>query len=116
MAELKHKLKASTLIESIIAMVIIVVCFSVAVMIYVSVLDSDKQRVKLKAIQMLNEEATRIKNEKNFIDEQKAVNNWIINKKVEHYSGADSSLYLLSLVVTDSTGKIIARRNELITE
>ena len=114
MVKLKHRLKASTLMESLIAMVIIVVCFSIAVMIYVSVVDNDKERSKLKAILILNQTAIQIKREKNFLDDEKKYDNWVIKKTVGRYPETEN-VYSLSLVVKDTTGRTIALRNELIS-
>lgn len=114
MVKLNYHLKASTLIESLISMVLIVVCFSVAVMIYINVVDNDRQRTRLNAILILNEEALQIKKEKNFLDDEKTINNWILKKTVERYAET-SNIYTLSLVIKDKEGKIIATRNELIS-
>ena len=114
MVKLNHRLKASTLIESLISMVLIVVCFSVAVMIYISVVDNDKQRTKLKAVLILNEEVLQIKKDNKFLDNEKIINDWVIKKTVEHYAET-SNVYILSLVLKDKEGKIIATHNELIS-
>lgn len=113
MAQLNHNLKAATLMESLIAMIIIVVCFGVATMIYTNVLDSDKQRLQLKAILILNKKAIESKTKKEFLDSEEQAGDWIINKTVEQYSGTEN-LYQLNLAVKDRNGKIIAIRNELI--
>lgn len=113
MALLKTRLKAATLIESLVAMVIIVVCFSVATMIYVNVINSDKQRMGLKAMQLLDKEVQQLKNEKNFLDEEKKVNGWIVKKTLQKYAQTDN-LYHLMLTVKDTAGRIVAKRNELI--
>lgn len=85
MAKLGQRLQASTLLESLISMVLIVVCFSTAVMIYVSVLDNDKQRIKLKALLILDREAIQIKKEKNFLDTEKIIDDCEIKKTVVRY-------------------------------
>lgn len=113
MAQLNHNLKAATLMESLIAMIIIVVCFGVATMIYTNVLDSDKQRLQLKAILILNKTAIESKAKNEFLDSEEQEGDWTINKTVEKYSGTEN-LYQLTLAVKDRNGKIIAVRNELI--
>ena len=113
MVKLNHTLKASTLLESLIAMIIIVVCFGVATMIYSNVLDSDKQRLQLKAILVLNEEAIELKKGKTFLDSEKQNGDWVIKKIVEKYPQTEN-LYTISLSVIDRNGRIIATRNELI--
>lgn len=113
MARLNYKLKATTLIESLIAMSIIIVSLGVATIIYTSVLESDKQSLKLKAQLLLNEEAFKTKQSKTFIDEEILVTPFTIKKIVERYPGTEN-LYLLSLIATDLKGNLIAKRNELI--
>ena len=113
MVKLKLKLKAATLMEALIAMVIIVVSFGVAVMIYSNVLDSDKQYQQLKATLLLNQESILTKREKLFLDGEKIYGEWTIKKVISHYQGIEN-LYNLEFAVVDKQGKLIAKRNELI--
>jgi len=99
--------------ESLIAMVIIIICFGTATMIWSNVLSSDKQRIHLKASLLLNAEAIQIRKEKNFVDDQKKIDDWIIIKKVEPYKNTEN-LFVLTLSVTDQEGKKLFTRNELI--
>ena len=114
MVKLNHTLKAATLMESLIAMIIIVVSFGVATMIYSNVLDSDKQRLQLKAILMLNQEAIETKTEKTFLVMEKPVGDWTLKKTVEKYPQSEN-IYTLALSISDGNGKTIAARNELIS-
>lgn len=113
MAKLNHKLKAGTLIESLIAMVIIVVCLGVFAMIYSNVLDSDQQRLHLKITLLFNKEAIEIKKEKAFLDSEMLINDWVIQKVIEPYPGTEN-LYQLTLIAINKKGKVIAERKELI--
>lgn len=113
MAQLKHTLKAATLMESLIAMVIIVICFGVGTMIYSNVMDSDKQRLQLKAILVLNGEALETKTNRKFLDSEEQSGDWIVKKTIERYPEAEN-LYRLSLAAVYKNGKTIAVRNELI--
>lgn len=113
MEKLGLKLKAGTLIESLVAMVIIIVCLGVGTMIYSNVLNSDKQRFKFKAILMLNKEAEQIKMEKNFLDGEKILGDYMIRKIITKMPQSEN-LYRLSLIVFDKSGKSIGVRNELI--
>jgi len=113
MVKLSYRLKASTLIESLIAMVIIVVCLVVGTMVYTNVLDSDKQRNRLKAMLMINKEVLEIKSGKNFLDAEKQTGDWTIKTTVEKYDQTDH-IYKLSVSIMDQNKKIIALRNELI--
>jgi Tfp pilus assembly protein PilE len=114
MVGMKSKLKAATLFESLIAMIIIIVCFGVAVMIYTNVLNSDKQRSELTAILLLNKEAVEFKKEKKFIDDEKKVGDWNIKKTIQLYEYT-KNVYHLQLMAIDKNGNTIATRNELIT-
>ena len=113
MGKLNKKLKAATLMESLIAMIIIVVCLGVGTMIYSNVLNSDKQRLKFKAILMLNEEAEQIKSHKNFIDGEKQEGEYKIRRSITKKSQTEN-LYILALVVLNEEGKVLGTRNELI--
>jgi len=109
----RMKIKGATLIESLIAMVIIALGLTVATMIYVNVLNSDKQRIRQKAQFILDEEMLIIKREKHFFDLRKEIGEWIIEQTVSKYSNTEN-LYHLKLLLLDKEGKILFCRNELI--
>jgi len=111
----KTNLKASTLIESLIAMVLIVLCLGIAMMIYLNVLSSDKQLLKQKAYLLLNNESKRIKNDNNFIEEEKWVDEWKIVKQIVKYNQTEN-LLCLRLLLIDRNGEVVLERNELIIE
>jgi Tfp pilus assembly protein PilV len=113
MAELDFRLKASTLMESLIAMVILVLCLGIATMIYSTVLTSDRERKQLTASMIANEEVIRVKAEKDFLDSEYEVNGYIIKKEVEKYEQTEN-LYLLSIVVLNAERKTIYTRKELL--
>jgi competence protein ComGF len=106
-------IKAATLIESLVAMIIIVLCLAIATMIYVNVLNSDKQRLRQKAQFMLDEEMLIIKREKHFFDFRKEAGDWTIEQTVVRYENTEN-LYHLKLLLLDNEGKILFCRNELI--
>ena len=99
--------------ESIVAMVVIMVSLGIAMMIYVNVMSSDKQQTRLKIMLILNNEAKQAQLEKNFIDSEKEISNFVIKKEVVLYGGTEN-LYHLKLTALDKEGKFIASRNELI--
>jgi hypothetical protein len=113
MVKLDKKLKATTIIESMIAMIIIVICFGIGTMIFNNILSSDKHRQELKAMLYLNQEAIEIKKEKIFLDNEKQIGEWTIKSKIEKYEQTEN-LIKLELLAINSKGKIIAKRNELI--
>ncbi len=113
MVTLTHKLKAGTLMESLIAMIIIVVCLSISAIIYTNVLDSDKQYLKLKASQLLNQEALAAKSKKDFLDSEFKTGDWTIKKKFEVYEQTQN-LLKMSLTAINSNNSTVIERNELI--
>jgi len=113
MVKLNSSLKASTLMESLVAMVIIVVSLGVGTMIYSNVLNSDKQVLQLKATCILDQQAAQTKTEKSFLDDEKLLGNWKIKKKVDLYDQT-KNLYQLTFSAFDGNGQLIAIRKELI--
>jgi type II secretory pathway pseudopilin PulG len=113
MAELNICLKASTLVESLIAMVILVLCLGIATMVFANVLNSDRERKQLNAAQIADQEVLRAKQENNFLDAEYEVNRFIVKKTVEKYEQTEN-LFLLSLTVLDPDRKPVYTRRELI--
>jgi|SRR4051812_33591305 Tfp pilus assembly protein PilE len=113
MAGLNHQLKASTLVESLIAMVILIVCLGIGTMVFTNVLNSDRERKQLHATLLANEEAIKIKFQKNYLDSEEKVGDWTLKKTVEKYE-ATENLFLLSIAVLDNNSKIVFIRHELI--
>ncbi|MBA3971409.1 MAG: hypothetical protein H0X46_04580 [Bacteroidetes bacterium] len=113
MAQLGLKLKAATLIESLIAMVIIVVCMGVGIMIYSNVLDSDKQRMRLKSYLLLDKESEKTKVKKSYLDDEMRSGDYTV-KKILTKIPETENLYELALTVLNQEGNIIGKRKELI--
>ncbi|MFL5763637.1 MAG: hypothetical protein ACJ77K_06815 [Bacteroidia bacterium] len=108
-------LKAGTLIESLIAMVILVVVLGMATMIYTNAMDSDQQAKKQKALCIAEKEIARIKSEKRFVDSETMADTWLVRSSFERYHSSDG-LYRFSTEVTDENGKLLYSRNELIIQ
>lgn len=107
------KLKAATLMESLVAMVVVLVCCGIAAMIYVNVMNSGNEREKLKAHLLLNETAIKTKSERLFLDEEIKGEFITIRKTVEPYK-EQADLSLLVLTALDEAGNIIETRKEII--
>ena len=99
--------------ESLIAMIVIIICLSISAIIYTNVLDSDKQYLKLKASQLLNQEAITAKSKKEFLDSEILAGDWTIKRKFEVYAQTEN-LVMMSLTAINSNGVIVVQRNELI--
>ena len=111
-----RELRAATLIESLIAMVIVMISFSAALMIYVNISKSDNNRQKLRAYLLLNEAAIETKANNAFYDEEIQSETMVIRKSVKSYNPAYSgeNPKILLLEAYDKSGKKIADRKELV--
>ena len=113
MALLTKKIKGSTLIEVLVAMIIVMVSFGIAMAIFMNISSSGNHAQQLKAQLLLNKAAIRTKAENSFIDEISEGESIIINKTVTSYNGIPG-LNLLLLQAFDINGKKIAERKELV--
>jgi Tfp pilus assembly protein PilV len=107
------KLKAATLMEALIAMVVVLVCCGIASMIFVNVMRSGNQRAKLHAHLLLNETAVKAREEKKFLDEVIESDNLVIKKSVVPYRD-NASITVLTLDAMDENDKILETYKELI--
>lgn len=111
-SDFKH-LKASSMLEALVAMVIILGSFVVTCMIYVNVTTSDNNRQKLDAQLLINQMAFKTKQEQNFIDETTETDFLTIEKTVVKYPNTED-LNQLTIRVTDKEGKLIEEYKELL--
>lgn len=112
---MKYKLKSFTLIESIVALIIIMLCFGIGLMIYVNVMKSDSNFLKLKSSALLKEIVINTKINKHFIDEQYSFKEININKRIEKYKDQDN-LNIVIFEAYDKSGKKICEMKELVIE
>ncbi|MGL5892474.1 MAG: hypothetical protein ACRC3B_21460 [Bacteroidia bacterium] len=113
MAVLKQKLRGYILLESILAMIIVMACFAAAAMIYNNVITGMRGRLQLQARLTLEQEAIKARNENRLISESLNTDVMNISKTVELYKNS-STVYLLMLTATDKEGRTLAIHRELI--
>ncbi len=113
MAQVK-KLKASTLPESIVAMVIIIICLSISTAIIANVMSNDHDYAKLKCLQIIEAERLNIKKNNVYIDSEEHYGAFIVKKKFENYKDTEKLLWL-KLTITDAAGHRLVEQNELIS-
>lgn len=107
------RLKGSTLIETLVAMVIIIICFGIGLLIYVNVLASDNRYQKFHAFNLLKNLSLSIQQENNFLDGDFEVDNIILKKRVVKYPMA-TGLVQLSLSAYGKNGKLLAQQREIL--
>ena len=113
MAILKKELQASTLIETIVAMVVLMVCLGIATMIYVNVTGSGTSRQKFHAYTLIHQVAVQSNLQKKYLDEQTEESGITIRKTIEKYGGMEKTL-IMKITAIDSKEKILAERKEII--
>jgi len=113
MAFLDKKYKSFTLIETIVALVITMVCVGVAFTIILNVEKSANNFKKIQAHLCLLKELNKVKKEKKFLDESIEVEHLKIVKSFTQYENIDK-LYDMKLVVFDDEGKQLDIINQLV--
>lgn len=94
------RLKGSTLVETIIALVIVAVCLSIALVVYVNVLKSQRNLPFYSAEQKVKELFWTTKEENSWENEDYGFNTYAIEKKVEKLNGTDKAYKLTFTVRT----------------
>lgn len=107
------KLKASTIIESITAMVIIGIVFIVGMMVFEQMLRSNPAPLKLRTKLAIDQIVQNTKGDDFFIDEEFEGKGFTIQKKVKVYKDYEN-LYELDLLAIDQEGKEFLRVKQLI--
>ncbi len=113
MALLTKKIKGATLIESLIAMLIVMLCFGIAITVYVNVISSGNQLQKLKSELLLKQIAVQTKNAGVFLDEKMTLDGIVVQKKIVPYNGLKHLIHL-NLKAYSSSEKLLSEYNELV--
>ena len=108
-----RRVKASSLIETIVAMMIVMLVFFVAMSIYVNVLRNSISLSELSAAQQLQTLAQETIKNKSYFNETIDTETLTITKSCGNY-GSYSELFLLNIEAQDKSGRIVATRKELI--
>lgn len=109
------RIKASSLLETIIALMVIMIVFGIAMTIYVNVMKNSTSLSELKASLKLEELARETKEKKSYFDESFNDESTLIEKKVKKYNDREG-LLLLDFQAYDKTNKRLAERKEIILD
>jgi competence protein ComGF len=113
MAKLTHKIKSSTLIEALVAMVIIILVYAIGLTIFINVNKSNNNRLKIEAFLVLEDIVTNTKKEAKYIDEIYDLENLKIEKKITKYEN-NNSLNILQIKVLSKDNKLLAEHREIV--
>lgn len=113
MALLTKKIPGATLIEALIAMVIVMLSFGIAITVYVNVISSGNQSQKLKCQFLLKKIAIETKQNHLFLDEKISSDEITVQKTVTPYSG-NKNILQLNLKAYSPNEKLLSEYNELV--
>ncbi|OFX83104.1 MAG: hypothetical protein A2W99_13290 [Bacteroidetes bacterium GWF2_33_16] len=109
---MKAKLKASSLIETIVAMVIILLVFGIVMSFYSSQLKSVNQSNILRAHYLLNKVSSQDDLKNTYSNEELIIQSFIIRKTVTSYN--KRSLYLVNYEYIDSSKNVILSKRKIV--
>ncbi len=104
---------ASTLVEAIIAMLIITIAFSMAMVLMLNISKNSNNSLKTKAYILANDIMVQTKSEKSYIDQEFNYGNIIVKKIVSEYEN-NEELFQLNISAYDSRNHKLFEQNELI--
>lgn len=110
---LDNRLEAFTIVESITAMVIILVSFGIGISIYLNIVSSDQLQASNLAFITLEQALDDTKKNNLFIDGSFEVNGLTIQKKIESYK-LISNTYLITLKAFNQSNQTLSEIKEII--
>lgn len=105
--------KGYVLLESIFSMVVIMICFGIAMMVFNMVLSNSGSALKTKARIQLQAEAGKCKSEQLFLDENIDFDAYIIERRIKSWNSSEH-LIILELRAITPDGKTLAEHYELV--
>jgi len=99
--------------ESIFAMIVIMICFGICMMIFASVASGSSSTLKVKARVQLQSEADRCKTDHEFNDATFARDEFVIERTFKPAEN-NSDLIEMKLLAINPEGKILAEYHELL--
>ena len=116
MAKVKFiRLGSATLVETIIALVIILVIFAITAVVLIQTNSTSFSIKKLKAAQLIDQFADETGKDKSFFSDEKVVDLFKLQKKVEENSFKEK-VVVVKFSVIDNNGKLINYQNRIFRE
>ena len=107
------KLKGNTLLEVLVAMVILLFCTSLATTIYINVLQSQSTGEKINTYLKLQELSSQIEKEKDFLDKEWEENGFNFKKTCKPFKGNDA-IIVLKLEAKNPNKKTVTEYKKII--
>lgn len=106
-------IKCSTLVETLVAMIIVMLSFGIGLMIYLNITQSEGFSQKIKARLQMNQISVETIEKNLLMDEEYKKETIKIKKTIKPYEPDSPNLKLILLEAFDGTGKKIEERKEL---
>lgn len=110
---MRRKLKGYVLLESMFSMVIIMLCFGVAIQVINTITNAQSNILTVRAEIALKSEAEICKAEQEFIDDDIAFDEFTVQRKIKH-TEKDEHIAILELKAINKNGKVMAEYYEFI--
>jgi type II secretory pathway pseudopilin PulG len=107
------KVKASTIIETVIAMMIILIVFLVAGTIFLNISKSGLTEKKIKAYESINNYYDQVKINDIPFQGKEEINGFLINMDIEAY-GEKPGVVLVHCWISDNENKILAEQKRIV--
>lgn len=107
------KINSSTLVEVIVAMVVLAIAFSIGIMIYFNIISGSGSYRAFETNLILKQVASETIRNKSYIDESLEINDLTIHKAVSAYNGS-KKVMVLELRAVDQNQKEHAVQKQLI--
>jgi hypothetical protein len=114
MAILKRKIQATTIVETIVALLLVFISFGIGISVYLNIMRTDALVLKTKAATVLERIMKETKQEDRFIDENIEEGILTISKKISKYDAKIEGLYILSLEAVNPENRVIHSLKELV--
>jgi len=108
------KVKASSLAETVVALVIIMTSFGIGMMIFFNVTSSTNSYNKINAYFVAKNLLIESVEKENFVDNEYDFENFTITKRIKPYSTLENLKILSVEVLSKRTGKIIMELKQLV--
>ncbi|MGH1338873.1 MAG: hypothetical protein ACRBFS_22345 [Aureispira sp.] len=113
------RLSAFTILESMMALVVIMISFIAGMTLYLTVLQGDAFPLRTKARSVLDTVWKQTKEEQRFLEEELEEGGFFIQKEVKLYEGyqeqfSQDNVYQISLKAFDPQQQLVATKEQLI--
>lgn len=109
------KIQSATLVETIVALVIILVVFAITAVVLIQTNTTSFSVKELKAVQLINQFADETEKDKSFFSDDKSAGLFILHKKIEE-NVFKEKVVVIKFSVTDNNGKLVSYQNRIFRE